>query len=344
MAGLKRRMMYSLYNYSLLHHNTFGLQVKADRFVEYTSEEELQDLIAHQELSEPLLHVGKGSNLLFRGDYHGTVLHSAVSGIGNCGEDDASVTLRIGAGELWDDVVGYCTAHGYYGLENLSLIPGETGAAAVQNIGAYGAEVKDFVARVDTVDLKNGSRKAFSREECGYAYRRSVFKTSLKGRYAVTYVTLRLQKQFRPDLEYGAIRNEMQKRGWSTVDAPQLRQLVIDIRRQKLPDPAVTGNAGSFFMNPVVAPQVAEKLLADYPDMPHYVVDGGVKIPAGWLIEQSGWKGRSLGRAGVYPKQALVLVNLGGAEPDDIVNLSKAIQTDVEQRFGIAIKPEVNFI
>lgn len=336
--------MYSLYNYSLLHHNTFGLHVKADRFVEYASEEELRNLIAHQELSEPLLHVGKGSNLLFQGDYHGIVLHSAVSGMEMRHEDDLTVTLRIGAGETWDDVVGFCTAHGYHGLENLSLIPGETGAAAVQNIGAYGTEIKDFVVQVETIDLKTGERKAFSRDECGYAYRQSFFKTRLKGRYAVTYVTLKLSKEFRPDLEYGVIRSEMEKRGWSSIDAPRLRQLIIDIRRNKLPDPEKTGNAGSFFMNPVVSPALAEKLLTDYRDMPHYVVEGGVKIPAGWLIEQCGWKGRALGRAGVWPKQALVLVNLGGAEPEDIVRLSRTIQTDVSQRFGIVIQPEVNFV
>lgn len=336
--------MYTIYNYSLLHRNTFGLNVWTDRFVEYGTEEELRNLVLSGDMLLPALHIGQGSNLLFTGDYKGTILHSAIRGIELLREDDEQVFVRIGAGERWDDVVASAIDHGWYGIENLSLIPGETGAAAVQNIGAYGAEISDFVDMVEAVDLKTAERRTFSKEEIGYGYRWSRFKSDLKGRYAVTYVRLCLRKTFHPNVSHRSLREAVEKWSPENVTPQAVRQTVIDIRRSKLPDPATTGNAGSFFVNPVVTSDVAQRLLAQYPDMPHFEVEGGVKIPAGWLIEQAGWKGRSLGKAAVYDKQALVLVNLGGAEPTDVLNLYHAIQDDVKRRFGITITPEVNII
>lgn len=339
-------------NYSLLPHNTFGIEAKARWFVEYTSVDELLAVVSDRRKSEmplPLLHIGGGSNLLFLEDYEGVVLHSAIRGI-TCGEPQADrVEVRVGAGVVWDDFVRYCVDRGLYGAENLSMIPGEVGASAIQNIGAYGAEAKDIISRVECVDLLTGECRTFGVDECAYAYRQSIFKNKWRGRYAVTYVTFTLSCIFRPQLDYGGIRAELERRGWNIGDgrltASDVRQVIMDIRRNKLPDPAVEGNAGSFFMNPIVGRDVFDELQKDYPDMPHYDVDAGrVKIPAGWMIDRCGWKGRSLGPAGVHDKQALVLVNRGGAKAADIVALSDAVRADVRTRFGIDIYPEVNFI
>jgi UDP-N-acetylmuramate dehydrogenase len=215
------------------------------------------------------------------------------------------------------------------------------GAAAVQNIGAYGCEVKDVIVSVETVNLTDGSHRTFKNEECGYAYRQSVFKNELKGCYAVTYVNIRLSKQFQPNTAYGNIRQALEGK---EVTPQAVRQAIIDIRNQKLPDPKQMGNAGSFFMNPVVSHETFERLKSAYPDMPFYDVPNGVKIPAGWLIDKAGWKGKALGRAAVHDKQALVLVNLGGATASEIVRLSETIQADVQRKFGVSIKPEVNFV
>ncbi len=329
-------------NYSLLNHNTFGMDVKAKRYVEYDSEDELVQLLSS--LQGKVLHIGGGSNLLFCGDFDGTILHSAIKGIEVVEdvEGDDEVLVRVGAGEVWDDFVAWAVAEGYGGVENLSLIPGEVGASAVQNIGAYGVEAKDVIAMVEAVDMASGEKRLFANAECGYAYRQSIFKQELKGKYAITYVIYRLQKQPKLKLEYGNILAALEDKAQVTV--ADVRRAIIDIRNAKLPDPKVVGNAGSFFMNPVVSREKFLSIQKDYPTMPFYDVDGGVKIPAGWLIEQCGWKGKSLGRAGVHDKQALVLVNRGGASSEEIVTLCNTICKDVHERFGIDIHPEVNFI
>ena len=348
-------------DYCLLNHNTFGMNVKARRYVEYDSEAELKDLIPT--LSGEVLHMGGGSNLLFQGDYAGTVLHSAIKGIEVVDETADEVLVRVGAGEVWDDFVAWAVAQSYGGVENLSLIPGEVGASAVQNIGAYGVEAKDVIALVEAIDLSNGQKRVCGTEECDYAYRQSIFKKQLKGKYAITYVTYRLQKQPQLKLDYGNLRAVLGEKGQRTTDDGQqttdngqrttengrrtigeVRQAIIDIRNAKLPDPKVQGNAGSFFMNPVVSREKFLSIQKDYPTMPYYEVEGGVKIPAGWMIDQCGWKGKSLGRAGVHDKQALVLVNLGGATSDEIITLCNTICKDVHEKFGIDIHPEVNFI
>ena len=327
-------------DYSLLKHNTFGMDVKARRFVEYDSEDELRMLIPT--LHGDVLHIGGGSNLLFRNDYDGTIIHSGIGGISIEDEDTDSVLVRVGAGVVWDEFVEWAVVRGYGGVENLSLIPGEVGASAVQNIGAYGVEAKDVIVLVEAVELQSGQKRCFGTAECDYAYRQSIFKNQLKGKYAVTYVTYRLCKHPSLKLDYGNIRTMLESK--ENITIADVRKAIIDIRNAKLPDPKVQGNAGSFFMNPIVSREKFLTLQKDYPQMPFYETESGVKIPAGWMIEQCGWKGKSLGRAGVHDKQALVLVNRGGATSDDILRLCEAVCRDVFKRFGIDIHPEVNFI
>jgi UDP-N-acetylmuramate dehydrogenase len=334
----------------LKKYNTFGIEATADRMMEYESVEELQAFI-QQRLSEgnttPLLHIGDGSNLLFLHDFKGTILRSGMKEIHVTADEGDYVYVRVTAGIVWDNWVQYAVDSNWYGLENLSLIPGTVGASAVQNIGAYGAEAKDFIIFVDTVDLQTGEVRHFTAEECHYGYRDSAFKHELKGRYAVTHVHFRLSHSFRPNLEYGGIHKALAERDIddTNLTPEQLRQTIIEIRRAKLPEPSLLGNAGSFFTNPIVPKATFERLLNENPDMPHYEVDNDlVKIPAGWMIEQCGWKGKTLGKAGVYERQALVLVNRGGATGADIKALCEHIREDVEARFGIHIEPEVNFI
>lgn len=331
-------------DYSLLPHNTFGMDVKASVFIEYASVEELKEVLSLYVKDNQWLHIGKGSNLLFTGDFSGIILHSAIKGYEVIHEDTNEVVVRVGAGEVWDDFVAMTVENEWYGAENLSLIPGEVGASAVQNIGAYGVEAKDLIVGVEAIEVSTGKECIFKNEECGYAYRESVFKSSLKYQYLVTHVSYRLKKTPCYHLDYGNIRLELEKQK-ACLTLANVRQAIISIREAKLPDPKLQGNAGSFFMNPVISRKHFEALLVDYPLMPHYEVDAeSIKIPAAWMIDQCGWKGKRLGRAGVHDKQALVLVNLGGAVGAEVIALSEAIQKSVYEKFGINILPEVNFI
>ena len=349
--------MKDIRDYSLLAHNTFGIDAKCKRFLEYSSVEEAQQIVAGLTAADqPLLILGGGSNLLLTGDYEGTVIHSAIKGIevldnetlADAAEDEKLrnpdfVFLNCGSGEVFDDVVAYAVEHGYHGAENLSIIPGEVGASAVQNIGAYGVEAKDIIYKVEAVEIATGKLVVFDNQDCQYSYRQSRFKHEWKDKYLVTHVIYRLSKHFVPDLDYGNIRTSLAAKGIENPTAQQLRDVIIEIRNAKLPDPKVQGNAGSFFMNPIVEKAKYEELAALYPGMPHYTIDAErEKIPAGWMIDQCGWKGKSLGRAGVHDKQALVLVNRGGATGQEIVNLCETIRKDVKQKFGIDIHPEVN--
>lgn len=328
--------------YSLLSHNTFGIDVSADRFLEYASVEELKAFIAQGAITTPFLHIGGGSNLLFTKDYAGLVLHSRIKGVEIVEENERFVSVCVGAGVVWDDFVAYCVEHGWYGVENLSLIPGEVGASAVQNIGAYGVEVKDLITAVETVDIQ-GHERVYSVEDCEYAYRSSIFKRAENKSIFVTRVGFRLSKEERYTLDYGTIRQELEK--YPSLTLAVVRKIIIDIRESKLPDPKVAGNAGSFFMNPIVQKEKLQALQQEYPQMPYYELsDGRVKIPAGWMIDKCGWKGRTLGPAAVHDKQALVLVNCGGAKGSDIIALSDAVRASVREKFGIDIHPEVNFI
>lgn len=338
-------MMKDFSDYSLKTYNTFSIDNKCRRFVEFDTINELHRVLDNLKTTDyPLLILGGGSNLLLTRDYDGTVLHSAIKGI-ETQIDANTITLRVGSGECWDDLVALCVANGWHGAENLSLIPGDVGASAVQNIGAYGAEAKDIITRVEAVEIATGKDVTFDADDCKYAYRSSIFKNEFKGKFVITYVTYQLSLTFTPHLDYGNIRSQLAADGIDNPTAQQLRDTIINIRKAKLPDPKEQGNAGSFFMNPVVSTEQYKMLAAIYPDMPHYTVDAEhEKIPAGWMIDRCGWKGRSLGRAGVHDKQALVLVNRGGATGLEVVALYQQIQHDVAKKFGINISPEVNVI
>lgn len=329
-------------DYSLLPHNTFGIEAKCHRFIELFSIQEASSYLPT--INHPYIIIGGGSNLLLTMDYEGTVLRSAIHGI-EASVGESEILLRCGSGEVWDDVVAFAVEKGYYGAENLSLIPGDVGASAVQNIGAYGAEVKDIIVKVEAVEISTGKVVSFTNKDCQYAYRQSRFKSEWKDKYFITYVTYRLSPDFCPQIGYGNIIGALEQKGIHNPTAKELRDTIIEIRQAKLPDPKNLGNAGSFFMNPIVSRTHLEVLQKDYPQIPHYHIDDDhEKIPAGWMIEQCGWKGKTLGSAGVYEKQALVLVNRGGAKGEDIVRLCKRIQQDVKAKFDIDIYPEVNFI
>lgn len=336
--------------------NTFGTAANAAIYIEYSSEEELSALVLGGRITRPYLHIGRGSNLLFTRDWPGTVLHSRMTGLEEVSRDGGYVTVRVGAGYLWDDFVEECVRSGWYGAENLSYIPSETGAAAVQNIGAYGCEVKDIIEAVSVTDLETGESRLFSRDECRYSYRRSIFKLPEYRKYAVTSVLFRLSLTEHYTLGYGALKD---------LREPSLRKVrdtVTAIRREKLPEPSQTGSAGSFFMNPVVPLTKLKELQQMWPDIPHYpapdydalrfysdIGDSGagtdyVKLSAGWLIQQCGWRGKSAGRAGVWEKQALVIVNLGGATGAEILALAEEITASVREKFGITLRPEVIII
>lgn len=335
--------MKDLSDYSLKGHNTFGMDVSCRRFIEFDTEDEVSRIVSGlTEADRPLLVIGGGSNVLFTKDFEGTVLHSAIRGR-HAVRMEGSVFLRCGSGEKWDDIVKLCVDNGLYGAENLSLIPGDVGASAVQNIGAYGVEAKDLIYKVEAIDIETGVKREFTNDECEYSYRWSKFKGEWKNRYVITYVTYKLSDIFVPHLQYGNILAELDKKGIKTPTVSQMRNVVIEIRKAKLPDPEIEGNAGSFFTNPIVDNSKYEQLVDEFVTVPHYQVgQDKVKIPAGWMIEQCGWRGKTLGKAGVHSKQALVLVNKGGANGQDIVKLCNAIRKDVKDKFGIEINPEVN--
>ena len=332
-------------NYSLLQHNTFQMDVRAALYVEYNSVDELCKFLLSQEFENhrnKFIHIGAGSNLLFAGDYSGLVLHSAIRDLAVAEDTREHQLLRVGAGYVWDDFVAYCVGHELAGVENLSAIPGEVGASAVQNIGAYGVEVCDVIERVEAIDLQ-GNVRIFSKEECQYGYRDSIFKKELRGQYIITHVVYRLMKSPTFKLGYGDLRARVEAEGAPTLSA--VRKAVTAIRDSKLPDPKKLGNAGSFFTNPVIPSEQYEALKIQYPDMPSYAIDDThVKVPAGWLIEHVGWKGRALGRAAVHDRQALVLVNKGGATGNEVMQLAHRISEDIYTQYGIRVVPEVNYI
>lgn len=354
--------------YSLLHHNTFGIDQKCDELVVFETVDDAvtlaQELLEQDARTAPLLILGGGSNLLLTKDFQGKVLTAAKKfevEVSTKPEDEGAIFLRCWAGTTFDDVVAYAVEHGYYGMENLSLIPGECGASAVQNIGAYGVEAKDVITTIEAVQLSTGKVVTICADECGYGYRRSRFKQDWKDKFLITHVTYRLSRQFNPHLDYGNIRQVMEKQGIveEELTGQRLRDIIIDIRRAKLPEPSELGNAGSFFMNPMVDKATLDNVRKVFPDVRYFEVEEPAlgpagesskdsrvhkryKIPAGWMIDRCGWKGRRLGNVGVYEKQALVLVNYGGATGGDVVALMHRIQEDVYSKFGIHIYPEVN--
>ena len=310
--------MRDLSNISLLPYNTFGIDVKAKRFIEYYSLDELRDVLQANR-NEQILHIGQGSNLLFTKDFDGIILHSGMARARFI--DDETVEAQNGL--RLDDLIAQLTDMGYSGMEKLSLIPGEVGASAVQNVGAYGVEAKDVIIRVHTLDIQTLDERVFTNEECRFGYRDSAFKHELKGKYIVTSVVYHV----------------------TPGEAAKTRREIIETRKAKLPSVGEVGSAGSFFMNPFVPEEKANALLKQYPEMPHFPSPQGVKIPAAWLIEQCGLKGKTLGGAQVWNKQPLVIVNATGkAKPEDIIALAKLVSDSVLDKFGISISPEVNYI
>ncbi|MDR3251754.1 MAG: UDP-N-acetylmuramate dehydrogenase [Tannerella sp.] len=330
-------------NFLLEHFNTFNIPAKTRWFMEYGNEEELLRILRDEYFQECLsLHIGEGSNLLFINDFNGVIIHSRIKGVNVVDESSASVLLRVGAGEHWDDVVAFAVSRGWGGIENLSYIPGETGAAAVQNIGAYGAEIKDVVETVEAYNQLTFVKRVFTKDECEYGYRHSYFKEADHDPYIITCVNLRLSKNPVFNLDYGNLREALS--GKETT-LQTVRDAVIAVRRSKLPEVGELGSTGSFFMNPFIQQSQFAELKNEYPEMPSYPdADGRVKIPAGWLIEKCGFKGKRQGNVGVYEKQALVIVNYGGASGHEIADFAGSIRSAVLEKFGIELIPEVKYV
>ena len=331
-------------NYSLKNYNTFGIDVKCRYFVESDTESEFLEFVSSYELKpEEIMVLGEGSNFLFTDDFDGTVFYPTMKGMEIVEENDEHVWVKVGAGEVWDDFVAWAVEQGYGGVENLSLIPGHVGAAPVQNVGAYGMEAGDTIERVEAIQIEKARKETISAADCRFAYRDSIFKGEWKNRYIVTYVVFRLTKVPEFRLNYGSVREELQKLG--EVSLKNIRRAIIQIRRAKLPDVKELPNAGSFFKNPVVSREQAGQLKERYPGLPVYPVDEDrVKLAAGWLIEQCGWKGKDLGKAGVYEKQALILVNRAGASGVEVARLANEVKKSVFMTFGVWIEPEVYVI
>ncbi|UKN03121.1 UDP-N-acetylmuramate dehydrogenase [Paracrocinitomix mangrovi] len=331
-------------NINLQPYNTFGLAVNAANFCEFSNIEELKDAISKFK-DQPLLVLGGGSNMLLTKDVQGLVLKNNLKGIELVKEVGNDVWIKSMAGEVWHDLVMYAIENGYGGIENLSLIPGSVGAAPMQNIGAYGVEVKDVFDSLEAYNIENGNIEVFTNDQCQFGYRESVFKRSLKGKYIIVSVTLKLTKHSEINTSYGAIASELENMGVSQAGIKEVSQAVINIRQSKLPDPKEIGNSGSFFKNPVIGKSQFEQLKAKFPDIVNYPVDENhVKIAAGWLIDQAGWKGKTIGNYGVHKNQALVLVNYGGAKGQDIYQLSEDIMKSVKDIYGIDLEREVNVI
>jgi len=333
-------------DYSLKLLNTFQIAAKAKYFSEFYSVEELRSLLqSPQFVNEPKLILGGGSNILFTKDFDGLVLQNKIKGIEIVNEDEEHVFVKAGAGELWHQLVLFCIDKGFAGIENLSLIPGTVGAAPMQNIGAYGVEIKDVFYNLEALNSKDHSLKIFTKEDCKFGYRESVFKRELKGQYIITTVTLKLNKKPVFNTTYGAIQATLDEMGVKELSIKAISDAVIHIRQSKLPDPAQIGNAGSFFKNPEITIAQYNVLKSKYPDMPSYnTTQGMVKVPTGWLNEQCGWKGKVVGNTGVHKQQALVLVNYGNATGSEVKKLSEDIKKSVKEKFGIELETEVNII
>lgn len=330
-------------NFSLKNYNTFGIDVKARYFVSAGNVEEIKEVLANHRDCFPFIIMGEGSNILFTKDFNGLIIQPALKGIKIIENDLENSIVEVGAGENWDDFVKWSVNSNLGGIENLSLIPGSTGSCPIQNIGAYGVEVKNVIERVNYLDLETFNKVSLSNSECEFDYRTSIFKSQLKNRVIITSVVFRLRHNPVFNVEYGNLQAEIEKTG--NINLESIRNAVINIRRYKLPDPGILGNAGSFFKNPVIDTATAKELKKNYSSMPQFPVsEQWVKIPAGWLIEQCGWKGKRLGNAGVHNKQALVIVNYGNSSGEEILDISLRISDSVFSEFGIKLEPEVNII
>lgn len=328
--------------YSLLPYNTFGIQATAENFVEFSSVDDIISFLGKGHCGCSLV-IGGGSNLLFVNDFEGTIFHSAIKEMNIVEENENEILLRVGSGVNWDELVAYTVEQGWGGLENLSAIPGEVGASAVQNVGAYGVEAGELIVKVETVRLCDAVYQEFMHDDCNFSYRHSIFKAAEKGKHIITYVTYRLSKNPTFKLTYGNLNEKVEELAGATL--ANVRNAVCEIREAKLPNPDKIGSAGSFFMNPVVPSGVAETLINAYPSMPQYPLPcGDVKLSAGWLIEQCGWKKTPHEHVGVYEHQALVVVNRGGATGKEVLDFASAVVASVKEKFGVELKMEVNVI
>ncbi|MCO5267980.1 MAG: UDP-N-acetylmuramate dehydrogenase [Brumimicrobium sp.] len=331
-------------NVNLKNYNTFGIDVMTQYFTSFQTEDELKELLSEHK-DEKLLILGGGSNVLFLKDFDGIILLNRILGIKVINENNDSVIVEAGAGEIWNEFVLYTISQNWGGLENLSLIPGRVGASPMQNIGAYGVEIKDTFHSLQAINIKTGNKRVFTKEECKFGYRESVFKKDLKNQYVIISVQYKLSKNPKVNTQYGAIQDELDRRKIQSPTIKDVSNAVIAIRQSKLPDPKEIGNGGSFFKNPVIPIELFKKIQDKHPTVPSYPIDkSNIKVPAGWLIEQSGWKGKKIGACGVHNKQALVLVNHGGATGKDIYDLSSSIIADIQTKFGITLEREVNII
>ena len=332
-------------DYNLFKLNTFGISVKAKYFVEIRDEKELKELFTAPEFkNNKKLFLGGGSNVLFTKDFNGLVILNKLKGIEILEEDFEHVIIRSMGGEIWHDLVNFAVGRGLWDIENLSLIPGTVGAAPMQNIGAYGVELRDVLQNVEAYSLEDGTKRVFKTEECELGYRDSVFKNELKDKYFITAITFKLSKKEKKNVTYKALYEHLEKNKIEVKSSKDISEAVSHIRRTKLPDPAVIPNAGSFFKNVFLEPTELKKLQKSYPDMPYFEENGVVKIPTAWLIEQTGWKGKRVGNVGVHDKQALVLVNHGGGGGGEIKELAEKIINSVYEKFGIKLVPEVNIV
>jgi UDP-N-acetylmuramate dehydrogenase len=334
-------------NVELLPYNTFGISANARYFTIIKSVEQAKEVFASDIFKQNrTLILGGGSNLLLTGDFQGLVIKNEIRGITVIDETEDRILLHVGAGENWHELVLYCVRHDYGGIENLSLIPGTSGAAPMQNIGAYGVEIKEVIHKVEAIEFATGMIRTFSKEECKFGYRESIFKQELKSKYFISSITLTLtKKNHKFNIGYGAIADTLKQNKVEKVNIRAISEAVIDIRQKKLPDPKMVGNAGSFFKNPSVQPEVFEALKKSYSTIPSFQGENNlVKIPAAWLIEQTGWKGKTIENIGVHKLQALVLVNYGGGDGKKIWELAMQIQSSVKEKFNIVLQPEVNVI
>ncbi|MBO6518142.1 MAG: UDP-N-acetylmuramate dehydrogenase [Bacteroidia bacterium] len=333
------------HNVNLKGLNTFGMDVQAQSLIEVTSIADVKQLVSKGTFQGKFLILGGGSNVLFTDDYNGVIVLNRILGKTVIEESETSVVLQVSAGENWHETVQYCVDQNWCGIENLSLIPGCVGAAPIQNIGAYGVEIKDVLESVHFIDLETGQEKQLTNDACGFGYRNSVFKHDLKNKVLITSIVIRLAKQPSLKLEYGAIKDELANNNYEHIGIKEVSKAVIAIRQSKLPNPADLGNAGSFFKNPVVPKMEYDRISNQFPDVRGYVVDDQhMKLAAGWLIEQCGWKGKRVGDTGSHAKQALVLVNYGQAKGADVRQLAHDIIESVWNKFGVRLEPEVNII
>ncbi|PAU95729.1 UDP-N-acetylenolpyruvoylglucosamine reductase [Aliifodinibius salipaludis] len=327
-------------------YNTLNISARARYFATIESESQLKEVLRHPKTEGlKIMVLGGGSNVLFADDFDGLILHIEIKGREVVKENDEYVWLKIGAGENWHQAVRYCVEKGWGGIENLSLIPGTVGAAPIQNIGAYGVELEEVFEWLEAVDIEGRETRRYEKGDCNFGYRDSIFKGELKGVVIVTNVVLKLSKNPELNTSYGAIQSEIEKRNIDELTIRDISDIVIDIRNSKLPNPDLLGNAGSFFKNSIVENDVFERIKMEYPEAPGYEMgDQKMKVPAGWLIEEAGWKGKVVGNTGTYKQQALVIVNHGGATGGEILNLADQIKESVEEQFGIALVPEVNIV